>query len=97
MKTYNQMTDSEITVRLCELSEILNYSNMDGDWDKAYAEYSQLMEVQNERYREKNQSAFNAFYADHINGKKWEEINPEDWDFYSDWHKDMYGFRPHII
>jgi hypothetical protein len=18
-----------------------------------------------------------------------------DWDFYSDWHKDMYGFRPH--
>ena len=21
--------------------------------------------------------------------------NPDDWSFYSDWHKDVYGYRPH--
>ena len=28
-------------------------------------------------------------YASHMNEPDF------DWDFYSDWHKDMYGFRPH--
>jgi hypothetical protein len=26
-----------------------------------------------------------------------EEIDPKAWDFYSDWHKDMYGYRPRTI
>lgn len=94
--TYNAMTDEEISIRINELSVILNGA-MGDSWDKAYTEYSRLRAIQDERYRERNQEAFNAFYEKHIKGKRWEEIDPANWDFYSDWHKDMYGYRPRTI
>ena len=91
------MTNEEIRIRIRELSNILEGDCTTPAWDEAYKEYGKLTAIQNERYRVENESAFNAFYAEHIEGKSWEEINPEDWGFYSDWHKDMYGFRPHHI
>lgn len=52
-----------------------------------------------------------ASYIDHYNEHKNKQINEEqkirkyfdeeisqgkgDWDWYSDWHKDVFGFRPH--
>lgn len=95
---YNNMTSKELNSRLTELSRILNTTQPSSDeWDKAYNEYSKLTVILDEKYREENADSFNAFYAEHIEGKSWEEINPQDWDFYSDWHKDMYGYRPHSI
>lgn len=96
MKSYESMTTAEINSRIRELSAILDYG-IDEAWDAAYAEYCELNEVLNERYRRENQASFDAFYAKHIEGKSWEEIDPDDWGFYSDWHKDMYGFRPKSI
>lgn len=96
MKTYQSMTTAEINSRINELSTILN-GNMDDSWDKAYKEYSELTAILDERYRAENQTSFNAFYEKHIKGKTWEEIDQEAWDFYSDWHKDMYGYRPRTI
>lgn len=96
MKTYNAMTNAQINERIAELSAILNGAIND-DWDKAYKEYNQLTAILDERYREENKDAFNSFYEKHIKGKTWEEIPQEDWDFYSDWHKDMYGYRPRTI
>jgi hypothetical protein len=37
------------------------------------------------------------YFAEHFEGKIWDEIEPERWEFYSDWHKDVFGFRPHGI
>ena len=41
----------------------------------------------------------NKYYYDNIDAfieYKSHMNEPDfDWDFYSDWHKDMYGFRPH--
>ena len=92
---YNKMTNAEIRARLDELSEILeNTLGTDEKWDKAYREYFNLNAILDERYREENQDAFNAFYEKNIKGKKFEEIPAETLDFYSDWHKDMYGYRP---
>lgn len=96
MKTYNAMTTEEINKRITELSNILN-GYVKGDWDKAYKEYNELTFVLDERYRAENQTAFNAFYEKHIKGRTWEEIDQEAWDTYSDWHKDMYGYRPRAI
>jgi hypothetical protein len=96
MKTYEDMSNTEIRNRISELSAILDYGIGEA-WDTAYAEYCELRAVQDERYRAENQAAFNAFYAKHIKGRSWEEIDPEAWDCYSDWHKDMYGFRPKSI
>ena len=96
MRNFEAMTNEEINARVNELSNILNGAIDDG-WDKAYKEYSELRAIQDERYRAENQDAFNAFYEKNIKGRSWEEIDPEAWQFYSDWHKDMYGYRPRTI
>jgi tRNA-dihydrouridine synthase len=94
---YNTMTTEEIRNRIRELSDILNSDCTSDDWADAYIEYHDLNAVMDERYREENQEQFDSFYREHIEGKSWDEIDPEDWGFYSDWHKDMYGFRPKFI
>ena len=91
------MTTADIKSRIHKLSNVLDGDCTTDAWDEAYNEYGRLNAVLDERYREENQAAFDAFYAEHIEGKSWEEIDPEDWGFYSDWHKDMYGFRPKSI
>lgn len=96
MNTFESMTNAQINERINELSSILNGA-IDDNWDKAYKEYNQLTAILDERYRAENMDSFNAFYEKHIKGKSWEEIRQEDWDFYSDWHKDMYGYRPRTI
>lgn len=93
MKNFTAMTTADISARIRELSAILEMG-IDEKWDDAYSEYTRLNDILDERYRAENQNEFNAFYEKHIKGKSYDEIRPEDWDFYSDWHKDMYGFRP---
>lgn len=100
MKTFEAiraMSNEEINQRIRELTNILDMQMMDNTWNEAYREYGRLNAVLDERWREECQADFDAFYEEHIKGKSWEEINPEDWSFYSDWHKDMYGFRPKHI
>lgn len=97
MMTFESMTTAEINKRINELDFILMGDCTSEAWDKAYKERSKLSAILDVRYREENQSAFDAFYAKHIEGKSWEEIDPEAWQCYSDWHKDMYGYRPRHI
>lgn len=98
MTNYNLMTNAELKNKIHELTNILDtVCPCDNAWDEAYREYSILNAILDERYREENQESFNKFYNEHIKGKTWEEIEPEDWSFYSDWHKDMYGYRPKHI
>lgn len=94
---YNVWTNDDLKQRIRELSYVLETCVSADVWDEAYSEYSKLNAILDERYREENQADFDAFYAEHIEGKSWEEIDPEDWDYYSDWHKDMYGYRPRHI
>lgn len=48
-------------------------------------------------YREKNEPLIRDYFATHFEGKAWKDIDPENWDYYSDWHKDVFGYRPHGI
>ena len=48
-------------------------------------------------YREKNEPLIRDYFARHFEGKTWHQIDPENWQFYSDWHKDVFGYRPHNI
>lgn len=59
--------------------------------------YYELLAKEQAEYVKDNQEKFNLFYQTYIQGKKFEDIDPDNWDFYSDWHKDMYGFRPKCI
>lgn len=49
--------------------------------------YWELDEIESRAYRKANMAQF-LEYQSHMNEPDF------DWDFYSDWHKDMYGFRP---
>ena len=97
MMNYNNMTTETIKRRIDELTTLLESPIDPEAWHEYYEEYSKLSYILDERYREENQTTFDAFYKKHIEGKNWEEIDPEAWSFYSDWHKDMYGFRPKFI
>lgn len=100
MMTYEAataMTNEELSARISELDYILMGDCTSEAWEEAYKERCVIISVTDERYREANQAEFDAFYAKYIEGRSWEEIDPEAWQCYSDWHKDMYGFRPKHI
>ena len=56
-------------------------------YDECYRDYFKLASLNDEKYREYAEADF-IEYASHKNEPNF------DWDFYSDWHKDLYGFRP---
>lgn len=90
-------TDSKVLgERVRELSKMLDamFYGDDNRWDSTYNEYCMLNSILNERYREENIEVFEEFFYKHIYGKKWNEIEPNILDSYSDWHKDMFGYRP---
>jgi hypothetical protein len=97
MMNYNDMSTEKINQRIRELTELLESPIDPEPWHEYYREYNSLTAILDERYRAENQASFDAFYEKHIKDKTWEEIDKETWDFYSDWHKDMYGFRPRTI
>ena len=62
--------------------------------------YDEVAEQQ--RYKEENEPKLIAYFEKHFKGKTWAEICASEelinhWDFYSDWHKDVYGYRPHGV
>jgi len=71
-----------------EADAILNLQDMN-NWDMPYHCYSVINSVEDEEYREENWEKFKAYEA---------RMNEPDfdWDYYSDWHKDMFGYRPHF-
>lgn len=65
----------------------------DGDMTN-FGEWEKLSAIEQEEYAEKELPKITKYFEEYIKGKKWEDINPDTWDFYSDWHKDVFGFRP---
>lgn len=59
-----------------------------------YDEWADLYATAREEYRERELPEITRYFEEHIKGKSWEEIDHDCWDFYSDWHKDVFGIRP---
>ena len=59
-----------------------------------YDEWADLYATEGEEYRERELPEITKYFEEHIKGKSWEEIDQDRWDWYSDWHKDVFGFRP---
>lgn len=93
MKTTFTMTNEEINTRLNELSKILD-KGISNEWDEAYDEYMTLTSILDERFRDDNMDEFISFFQEYIEGRSFNEIDPGIYDTYSDWHKDMFGYRP---
>lgn len=98
MTNYNTMINDEIRNEMRKLGDMLDFMNpCDNDWDVTYKKYFFLKSIMDERYREENQERFDEFYEKNIKDKNWIEIDDDTWSFYSDWHKDMFGYRPRSL
>lgn len=85
----------EQKARMEELSKILEYASCGTEeWAKAYDEYFELSAIEQEEYRERELPEITKYFEEYIKGKSWEELDRDRWDWYSDWHKDVFGFRP---
>ena len=87
------MTNKDINDRLEELRKVLDFALGD-EWDVAYDEYLVLSAELDARYRDENIDKFETFFFKNVYGKEWKDIDDDTWGFYSDWHKDMFGYRP---
>jgi hypothetical protein len=72
------------------------------DFSNYYLVYALVGAIEQEEYLARNEDKIKAYFNRHFKGKTWEEISSNEelcdcWDFYSDWHKDCYGYRPHGI
>ena len=70
----------------------MNIEYVDAHWSR----YLELEAMEQEEYTEREEPKLKEFYNKRIKGKSINEIDPEDWEFYSDWHKDMYGYKPRL-
>ena len=92
--TLKNMTDEERRA----LNKVLEHAMETEDglaYDFAYASWSMLYSIEDEEYYERNIESFRKWEEEHILSRSYDEITADDWGFYSDWHKDMYGYRPH--
>lgn len=80
----------DLQLKINEFNAMLNQSFSDEIYDKLMDAYEELDKI----YYDENIDRFNEFCEKHINGKSRDEIDDATWDYYSDWHKDMYGHRP---
>lgn len=58
--------------------------------------------AEEQAYVAENEPKVRAYFKEHFEGKTWEEIRQDEelyecWGYYSDWHKDVYGYRPRAI
>jgi hypothetical protein len=91
------MTTAAINKRIDELRVLLDTVNpASNEWDKYYSEYNSLCDTLQRRYCEEQEPKLMAYYKKYIQGKTWEEASVH-WDFFSDWHKDCYGYRPRWV
>lgn len=90
------MSDEERDVLYARLNKVLNangyidgknYINGKDVWKVVYRTYCTYEGIIDEEYYERNIEAFREFES-HMGEPDF------DWGTYSDWHKDMFGFRP---
>ena len=59
-----------------------------------YDEWVTLDEMEHAEYAQEQLPELERYFNTYIKGRSISEIEPECWDFYSDWHKDVFRFRP---
>lgn len=52
------------------------------------------VEKQEEARKTEEEAQLREYYKKHIKGRRFEDVDPARWEWYSDWHKDLYGYRP---
>ena len=89
-----QMSQADRDVLRREAEDVMDaYDSYDTSakalYESAEACYWRICRVEDALYREENMADFRAY--------EMRMMEPEfDWEYYSDWHKEMFGYRPHF-
>ena len=59
-----------------------------------YKEWIDLDDLAHREYTDDQLPGLKCYFNNYIKNRPINEIEPERWDWYSDWHKDVFGFRP---
>ena len=79
----------EQKARMMAIEEELEMGDMTN-----YDEWFNLNHLAHNEYVEAQLPELERYFNNYIKDKPFNEIEPERWDWYSDWHKDVFGFRP---
>lgn len=63
----------------------------------AYAEWRDIREQEDKEYAEKAYPDLKEYFEKYIKGRQWSDVEGETFDYYSDWFKDVFGYRPRQI
>lgn len=107
----SKLSDAEVNAAYDMVSKPFCGSLMDAvsydtypEWqsDLVQAVYWKASNEQDRRFKERNEDKVQAMFDRYFKGKTWEEIRSSEelydlWGSYSDYHKDVYGYRPHAV
>ena len=88
---------ADIQKRLDEIQEEPNKVISFDKKQRLEKEYSVLSDILVNDQSTKNYERLLKFYKKYIKGKKLDKINPEDWEFYKDFHEEVFGFKPSFL
>lgn len=78
-------------------SELLDMFGYGTDDEALQEAYWRKYEKEHAEWAEIEKPKLWAYYEEHKNEPKYNGESCTWWDFFSDWHKDVYGFRPHHV
>lgn len=81
---------SEQKARMKAIEKELRFGDMTN-----YDEWVTLDNMEHAEYAQEQLPELECYFNTYIKGRSISEIEPERWDFYSDWHKDVFRVRPH--
>lgn len=72
------------------------------EWIAEYPKKVNELADREKKYIEENKPRLAEYFDKHFSGKTWEEVRDNEslymsWSFYSDWYKDVYGYRPREV
>lgn len=104
---FESWTDKELNELYSRLSkgmDMVYYDDKISEEHKALTEkaYWTVTAETDNRYRKEQEPKIRKFFMENFNGKSWNDIKADEelydnWGWYSDWHKDVFGYRPHDV
>lgn len=88
---------ADIQRRLDEIQEELNKVISFDKKQRLEKDYNILSNILTNDRSIKDYEKLLKFYKKYIKGKKLDKINPEDWEFYKDFHEEVLGFKPSFL
>ena len=89
--------DQQDRLKVLTQKMMSNYYFCEDFTEQDYEEYCKLERISHNEYRQREEPRLKEYFNQHFEGKTWEQIDKYRWDFYSDWHKDVFGYRPRSI